>query len=140
MPTKYNNIYVALDFSEKSTIAFEKAKQIAKNNEGTLNLICVIDTHSFGTVEAYDRKYAKQLAEKAQAELEKLKQQAIEGGVKIVNTIVKEGAAKKILTNLDDADLIIVGATGRGALEIAMLGSVSTNIVRSAKCDVLVVR
>ena len=38
------------------------------------------------------------------------------------------------------ADLIICGATGLNAVERFLIGSVSENIVRSAKCDVLVIR
>lgn len=140
MSANYKNIYVALDFSKKSKEAYEKAIQIARLNGATLNLVCVIDTQSFGTVEAYDRKYAKELHAKAIVELEKLKESAIEQGVVSVNPIVQEGAAKKILIGFEDADLIIVGATGRGSVELFMLGSVSTNVVRHAKCDVLVVR
>ena len=39
-----------------------------------------------------------------------------------------------------NADLIICGATGLNAVERFLIGSVSENIVRSAKCDVLVIR
>jgi nucleotide-binding universal stress UspA family protein len=38
------------------------------------------------------------------------------------------------------ADLIIVGTRGRNAAQRAFMGSVSTNVVHHAKCDVLVVR
>ena len=37
------------------------------------------------------------------------------------------------------ADLIVCGATGLNAVERLLIGSVSENIVRHAKCDVLVV-
>ncbi|MGF6949449.1 nucleotide-binding universal stress UspA family protein [Neobacillus sp. B4I6] len=38
------------------------------------------------------------------------------------------------------ADLIMCGATGLNAVERFLTGSVSEAIVRSAKCDVLVIR
>jgi nucleotide-binding universal stress UspA family protein len=38
------------------------------------------------------------------------------------------------------ADLIIAGATGINAVERLFIGSVSGNIARRAKCDVLIVR
>jgi nucleotide-binding universal stress UspA family protein len=38
------------------------------------------------------------------------------------------------------ADLIIVGTRGHNAAQRALMGSVSTNVVHHAKCDVLVVR
>jgi nucleotide-binding universal stress UspA family protein len=41
---------------------------------------------------------------------------------------------------LDDSDLIVVGARGLGALERVALGSVSEAVLRHARCPVLVVR
>ena len=38
------------------------------------------------------------------------------------------------------ADLIVVGTRGLGATRRAFMGSVSTNVVHHAPCDVLVVR
>ena len=49
--------------------------------------------------------------------------------------MISRDLSKKI-----EADLIICGATGLNAVERFLIGSVSENIVRSAKCDVLVVR
>ncbi|MDK8197897.1 universal stress protein, partial [Enterococcus faecalis] len=40
----------------------------------------------------------------------------------------------------NDIDLIVVGSTGKGSIRRALLGSVSSYIVRHAHCDVLVVR
>ena len=37
-------------------------------------------------------------------------------------------------------DLIVIGATGNGAITRAFVGSVSNYVVRHAPCDVLVVR
>ncbi len=50
--------------------------------------------------------------------------------------------AKAILTVADDigADLIVAGSRGRGQTASAVLGSVSTEILHGAHCDVLVVR
>ena len=48
--------------------------------------------------------------------------------------ITKDVAEKTV------ADLIVCGATGLNAVERFLIGSVSESIVRSAKCDVLVVR
>ena len=40
----------------------------------------------------------------------------------------------------EEADMIIVGATGTGYVTRALLGSTAENLVRQAPCDVLVVR
>ena len=140
MVQTYKNIVVAIDFSEKAKIAFERGVRIAKLTGATLHLVSVIDTHSFGSVEAYDLKYAKQLKEKAATHLDQYKQEADQAGVSNVNLLVEEGSPKVILTSLTESDLIIVGATGLNRAERFLLGSVSENVVRNAKCDVLVVR
>ena len=76
--------------------------------------------------------------------LEGYKKQAEEAGVKNVNVIIEYGSPKAIITKelskVVDADLIVCGATGLNAVERFLIGSVSEAIVRSAKCDVLVVR
>lgn len=140
MTTIYNNIFVAVDFSEKSKEAFARGVNVAKLSKGTLHLVCVIDTHSFGSVEAYDLKHAKLLQEKALKEIEVLKAEAEAAGVENVKTIVEQGSPKVILTSFKEADLIICGATGLNRAERFLLGSVSENVVRGAKCDVLIVR
>ena len=72
---------------------------------------------------------------KAQAEAE---------GVENVKVVIEYGSPKNIITkelaNLVEADLIMCGATGQTAVERFLIGSVSEAIVRSAKCDVLVIR
>ena len=136
----YKNVVVAVDFSEKAQIAFERGVRIAKLTDATLNLICVIDTHSFGSVEAYDLKYAKALKDKAVDHLKEFKTQAEQSGVANVQIVVEEGSPKNVLTSLTTADLIIVGATGLNRAERFLLGSVSESVVRNANCDVLVVR
>ena len=70
----------------------------------------------------------------------KLKKQALTN----VNLVIEYGSPKNIITkelsNVVEADLIICGATGLNAVERFLIGSVSEAIVRSAKCDVLVIR
>ena len=100
MVTSYKNIAVALDFSQQSINAFNRAVKIAKENGATLLLISVVDTHTFGTVEAYDRKYAEQLQRELQVKLEEMKQKAIEAGVEQVVAKVEVGKSKVILTEL----------------------------------------
>ena len=140
MVDTYKNVVVAVDFSEKAKIAFERGVRISKLTGAVLHLVCVIDTHSFGSVEAYDLKYAKQLKEKAIRHLEEYKVQAQQAGVEQVKVFVEVGSPKVVLTSLVESDLIIVGATGLNRAERFLIGSVSENVVRNAKCDVLVVR
>ena len=140
MVTSYKNIAVALDFSQQSLHAFERAVKIAQENGATLLLISVVDTHTFGTVEAYDHKYAEQLKSELQVKLEEMKQKAIEAGVEQVVAKVEVGKSKVILTELPNINLMVIGATGLNKAEKFILGSVSERVVRHSKYDVLVVR
>jgi len=142
MANKYKSIVVAVDGSKEAEYAFRKSIDVAKR--AVLNLVNVIDTRSFAAIEAYDRS----IAERAQAFSEELlngyKKQAEEEGLTNINLVIEYGSPKNIITKelskIVDADLIICGATGLNAVERFLIGSVSEAIVRSAKCDVLVIR
>lgn len=57
-----------------------------------------------------------------------------------VEHVVAEGhAAPVLLAAAEDADLIVVGSRGHGALAGMLLGSVSEHVVRHAPCAVVVV-
>ena len=60
-----------------------------------------------------------------------------------VDTIVRSGApADQIIRAADDleADLIVVGGRGKGAVEAIVLGSVAYRVLHHAPCPVLVTR
>ena len=65
-------------------------------------------------------------------------------GLSDVHLLLEHGSPKKLiardLPNSYDIDLIMLGATGLNTVERFFIGSVSENVVRSALCDVLVVR
>jgi nucleotide-binding universal stress UspA family protein len=63
-------------------------------------------------------------------------------GATDVRTVAREGnPADEILeaARAADADLIVVGRTGKSFLARAILGSVAVRVVKLARCDVLVV-
>lgn len=144
MTLQYKQILVAVDGSKESEWAFKKAVGIAERNNSTLNLVNIIDTRSYAAVEAYDRSIAERAQSFAVDLLEEYKQKALVTGIENVNVIVEYGSPKTMisrdLSKKIKADLIICGATGLNAVERFLIGSVSENIVRSANCDVLVIR
>ena len=141
---KYNHILVAVDGSKEAEYAFKKAVAIAERNNATLHLVNIIDTRSFAAIEAYDRSIAERAQTFAEDLLGGYKKEALEAGVENVQVIVEYGSPKimisKDISSKVEADLIICGATGLNAMERFLIGSVSEYIVRSSKCDVLVVR
>ncbi|WP_262176719.1 universal stress protein [Saccharococcus sp. Marseille-Q5394] len=144
MSMDYKQIIIAIDGSEEAEWAFKKAVAIADRNEATLNLVNIIDTRSYSSAEAYDRSIAESAYKSAEELLNNYKAEAVQAGVQNVNVVVEYGSPKvmisKDLPKKLNADLIICGATGLNAVERFIMGSVSENVVRSAKCDVLVIR
>lgn len=144
MTLKYQQILVAVDGSKEAEWAFKKSVGIATRNNATLNLVNIIDTRSFAAIEAYDRSIADRAQKFAEDLLADYKKEAIEAGVESVNIVVDYGSPKTMISRdlaaKVHADLIICGATGLNAVERFLIGSVSEHIVRSARCDVLVVR
>lgn len=144
MTLKYQQILVAVDGSKEAEWAFKKSVGIATRNNATLNLVNIIDTRSFAAIEAYDRSIADRAQKFAEDLLADYKKEAVAAGVEKVNIVVDYGSPKTMISRdlaaKVHADLIICGATGLNAVERFLIGSVSEHIVRSAKCDVLVVR
>ncbi|TAA69655.1 universal stress protein [Planococcus salinarum] len=144
MTLEYRQILVAVDGSKEAEWAFKKSVGIATRNKATLNLVNIIDTRSFAAIEAYDRSIADRAQKFAEDLLADYKKEANAAGVENVNIVVDYGSPKTMISRdlaaKMHADLIICGATGLNAVERFLIGSVSEHIVRSARCDVLVVR
>lgn len=144
MSLNYKQILVAVDGSKEAEWAFKKAVGIAVRNQATINIANIIDTRSYSSVEAYDRSIAERAEKFALELLERYKSEAVAAGVQHVSVIVEYGSPKvlipKDLPQKHEIDLIVCGATGLNAVERFLIGSVSEVIVRTAKCDVLVVR
>ncbi|ANU27003.1 universal stress protein [Planococcus versutus] len=144
MTLKYSTILVAVDGSKESELAFNKGVSAATRNNASLYLVHIIDNRSFGSIDAYDRTIADRTKKTSEELLDGFKEQALAAGVEKVEVIVEYGVPKivipKELAPKLNVDVIICGATGLNAAERFVMGSVSERIVRTAKCDVLVVR
>ncbi len=141
----YKNILVAVDESSEAKIAFKRAVQVAINNVGSrLYIIHVIDTRSFAFSEGYNFDLADQYAKSKKDMLDGYEEIAVQLGYDSIYKIMEYGTPKEIIARdfpkQKQIDLIICGVTGKGELARFFLGSVSEAIVRTAKCDVLVVR
>jgi nucleotide-binding universal stress UspA family protein len=77
----------------------------------------------------------------------------LEQAVKVAEDAVKTDRRIEIISELrcsppvptlvnmsDDAEMLVVGSNGRGAVARLLLGSVSSSVVRSARCPVAVIR
>ncbi|MGM9968449.1 MULTISPECIES: universal stress protein [unclassified Rummeliibacillus] len=144
MTLNYKNIIVGIDGSKEAEAAFKRGVEIAKRNNATLHLVNVIDSRVYSALEAYNFTEEKKRAEEFATNLLESYKNAKAEGLENINIVVEYGSPKSAITKdiakQVEADLIICGATGLNAVERFLIGSVTTGIVRSAKCDVLVVR
>jgi len=141
---KYKTILTAVDGSEDSDKAFDKAVETAKFNDAKLVLVHVIDTNSFALTTAYYTQLWERAEEAANELLDEYVQKAEDAGFSAIERVVIQGSPRSVITRKvvpeHKPDLIMVGATGKGAVGRFLMGSVSESITRHAECDVLVVK
>lgn len=142
MTPLYQSIIVAVDGSNEAEYAFRKSLDIAyRNQSAQLNIVNIIDSRYLGPL---DKEFAEDVKKKSLKILDRYKARANALRVENVTLIIEFGSPKTIITKeiakSVNADLIICGATGHPPMERFLIGSVSEAIVRTAKCDVLVVR
>ena len=144
MSFEYNNVLIAVDGSKTAEKALDKAIQVAKNNHADLILTNVIDTTTFSMIEPYDSSIYERSQKAAHEMLADYETKIKAAGFPSGKKIVKMGSPKSMITKEiipeENIDLIVVGATGLGAVERILMGSVSEFIIRHATCDVLVTR
>lgn len=140
----YQKIMVAVDGSKQSEQAFLEALDLAKDNEAELFIVSIINkvelTHS---AYAFSKIYAE---EKQKIEVEMLKKihDAKEYGINDIHAIVETGDPRNLIGTVfpqqEAIDLIVMGATGKGAIQQALVGSTASYVVTHAPCSVLVVK
>lgn len=142
---EYRRVMVAVDGSDSAERAFKKATRIAVRNHSDLVIVHVVDTrtYSMGMPALYTEGIVSE-SEVMTEQLEKYKQEAQAQGVSNVSVEIAKGHPRTLLAEelpkRHKVDLIIVGQTGLNAIERWMIGSVSEYILRTAPCDVLIVK
>ena len=141
----YRHVLAAVDGSESAEKALKKAVEITKRNHSELVIAHAVDTHvySMGEPALYlsDTEFN---FDQLETKLEEYKAQAELAGIENVKIILSKGNPKTVLSEelprKFNTDLIVVGQSGLNAVERWMVGSVSEHIIRSAPCDVLMVK
>lgn len=144
MLDEYKNILVPVDGSPQSRNSFKKALAIAKRNRARVHIVFVIDNRSINLSPeltrlsssefsaSFDTSFVDRLVEEAEAE-----------GLQAIST-VESGSPADLIGNIYpkeyNTDLIVIAATGKGAMARAFVGSVSNFVSIHAPCDVLIVK
>lgn len=136
MPT-LKRILVATDFSDHARKALEQAALLARQSDAEIILCHIIDPMLVvpSPIDAPDRA-----ASDARTKAERwLRDAGVENG----RVLIEQGHAFAEIVRLarnEEADLVVLGSHGRGAIAHLLLGSVAERVVRKAPCSVLVVR
>lgn len=142
MKRSYTSILIAFDGSEASTEAFEEAVLIAKRTDAKLYILSIVDyKYSIGDP-AFINDALKFHINNAEIELEQLIADSKLADIELEKMIDSGNPKRKIIDYAKDKkiDLIILGATGRGAVEQALVGSTTAYVVNHADCNVMVVK
>jgi nucleotide-binding universal stress UspA family protein len=144
------SIVCGVDGSPDSRAALSVAARLAEDLGARLVLTTVVEypQPSYASVGAFSAGAAATMplaevqAEQVRAGERLLDEMAEEARVEAADRRVVSGFAADRLADLadeEDAQLIVVGSRGRGALKAAFLGSVSTSLIGVARRPVLVV-
>ena len=141
----YDRVFVSLDGTDRQDKVLERAILVAANNNADLYIGHVIASTALETAgtdpvdqsPALERGFRASIADGvARAEAEP--------GVGSVKVLVRCGRIRETLKEemIDQVkpDIIVCGARGLSPIKYALLGSISTFLLRSAPCDILVVK
>lgn len=145
-PVTFTRIICAVDFSTPSLAALEYAFSIAEESYANLTLLNVIELPPVlaGPTPPPDFNLYQV---RAAAEAERLTQlgalvpEAARAFCTVDTTVLEGGASRQVLRLADaqNADLIVLGVHGRHALDLAIFGSNSQEVVTGAHCPLLIV-
>lgn len=135
------------DGSDASERAGEEAISIASLYGSEIIVLYVIDTHQLKSIRQRDlrKKFTKELQEEGEHIVEKFKNKIEEkrcsGECENVNlrTLIKKGIPEKVILETAEElsiDHIVMGKSGKNALEKFILGSTTERVARKAKVPV----
>lgn len=142
----YKRVLVAVDFSEISKQAAQRAVELAGFHQAQLVFMHVIEhfpehlSHYQMSGEEMDPE--EFLVSRAGKDLKDLSAALGAGDAERVVRLTKDSAKTEVLEFAQEnkIDLIVLGSHGHHRLSELLAGSTATGIVRAAICDVFIVR
>ncbi|ADG12982.1 UspA domain protein [Methanocaldococcus infernus ME] len=140
----YKKIVVPTDGSDVSMKALKHAIFIAKNLDSKIYGVYVVDVSPFIglPMEGSWELITKVLEEEGEEILNKVKEMCEKEGVDVEVKMLEGIPPEEIVKFAEEkeADLIVMGTTGKTGLERILLGSVAERVIKNAPCPVLVVK
>ncbi len=145
MKEGYSKVFVALDGTEQQDFVLARAIKVAANNGAKLYIGHVIDSTALESAGSYPVDLVNGLEEAFRNSIADQVEEAKENeAIPEVEVIVRAGRIRETLKDemLDviEPDLVMCGARGLSSIKYALLGSISTFLLRSSECDILVVK
>src|SRR6187397_2554844 len=139
---------LAIDGSSESALALETSASLTWPPGAHLEVLTVLPTEVEWYGGPWDIAYvpSDELHDRLRIDREALLERAVaclrRPGIGVAARLVTGRAASVIVEVAEEigADLVILGARGHGAIERALLGSVSAEVVDQTHCSVLVAR
>jgi universal stress protein A len=142
----FKRILCPIDFSSSSLQALGFALDLARQAGGLVTLLHVVEWLAEDEPRALAHfnvpEFRGYVIDDARQRLRSLVATESRTWCEIDNVVLSGRAHRKILQTADAmaTDLIVMGAQGRGGVELALFGSTTQQVVRSASCPVLTVR
>ena len=142
----FTRILCPVDFSPSALQALGFALDLARQADGLVTLLHVVEwlpeEEPRASAHFNVPEYRRYMVEDAQQRLRDLVAEESRTWVDIDDAVVFGRAHREILRTAETkpADLIVMGAQGRGGVGLALFGSTTQQIVRGATCPVLTVR
>jgi nucleotide-binding universal stress UspA family protein len=135
-------IVVGVDGSEGAREALEAAIDLAKAKGASLTTVYVRHSAPSFVGSPYEQRTTSSELRRARTVLAEAEATAAESGVAVETEELEGDPAEQIidLARLRNAELIVVGSRGLGAMAGVLLGSVSSKVVHHAGRPVLVAR
>lgn len=141
----YTKVFVALDGTEQQDFVLARAIKVAANNNASLVIGHVIDSTALESAGSYPADLVQGLQDAFTNSIADQVQEAKENpNIPEVEVMIRAGRIRETLKDelLDvvQPDLVLCGARGLSSIKYALLGSISTFLLRNTECDILVVK
>lgn len=142
-------LLVPFDGSEPALRATAMACRLARVTGGSVHLVSAIEPQGLrglgvalpaGAIGEAVRGIEQALRAGAEAELQRARDLCAAAGVPCTSEVVFDVPVRAIAAAADDADVIVMGSRGHGAVAGVMLGSVAQRLLGATSTPVLVVR
>lgn len=138
-------LLVAIDLSQCTDKTVEEARKLAKALAAKTWLLHVADPEpdfvGYDNISQYDRDVRAGEFHKEHAEIQSIADKLRMEGLDVTAILVQGATAATILKEASklNADIIVLGSHGRGAIHRLLVGSVSEEVLRKAKSPVLII-